>query len=231
MKRNAIRSLVVMMIAGMVFAFTPVPVAAATKAPAMVKISSVKVAAVSTSTNKTTVTIKWKKAKRATGYIVWVKHGTGQWVKQIKLGKRYRKLKLMGVPAGQFDVKVQAVNKKKKGKYSKVKSKYIKSPHTLASYATSVRPSMKIAAYGVTKTFSGNTLICDYDVAKINYRSTLTAEELETIKAQVNADQATKRNETLQDINSMKLDEGISGVTVIYRYIYNNNVLLSFTYR
>lgn len=38
MKRNAIRSLVVMMIAAMVFALTPVPVSAATKAPGKLKV-------------------------------------------------------------------------------------------------------------------------------------------------------------------------------------------------
>ena len=223
MKRNAIRSLVVMMIAVMVFAFTPVPVSAATKAPAKVKISSVKVAAVSTSTNRTTVTIKWKTAKRATGYIVWVKHGTGQWVKQIKLGKRYRKLKLMGVPAGQFDVKVQAVNKKKKGKYSKVKSKFIVSPMTLTDYANRVEPGMKYGGSGVKISFAGNTVTYTYDLSgKID--------SIDDTTAKINANVANLQNAATKIINTARLDAGISGVRVIYNYIYNGTTLQSFVY-
>ena len=223
MKRNAIRSLVVMMIAVMVFAFTPVPVSAATKAPAKVKISSVKVAAVSTSTNRTTVTIKWKTAKRATGYIVWVKHGTGQWVKQIKLGKRYRKLKLMGVPAGQFDVKVQAVNKKKKGKYSKVKSKFIVSPMTLTDYANRVEPSMKYGGSDVKISFAGNTVTYTYDLSgKIN--------SIDETTAKINANAANLQNAAKSIKDTAYLDAGISGVTVIYNYVYNGKSIAYFRY-
>lgn len=224
MKRNAIRSLVVMMIAVMVFALTPVPVSAASKAPARAKITSVKVAAVSTSTNKTTVTIKWKKAKRATGYIVWVKHGTGQWVKQIKLGKRYRKLKLMNVPAGQFDVKVQAVNKKKLGKESVVKSKYIVSPMTLTDYANRVEPSMKYGGSDVKISFAGNTVTYTYDLSgKIS--------SIDDAKAAINAKASDLKNAATNIINAARLDAGISGVTVIYNYVYNGTTLQSFTFR
>lgn len=224
MKRNAIRSLVVMMIAVMVFAFTPVPVSAASKAPGKVKISSVKVAAVSTSTNKTTVTIKWKTAKRATGYIVWVKHGTGDWVKQIQLGKRYRKLKLMGVPAGQFEVKVQAVKKKKMGKASKVKAKYIVSPMTLTDYANRVEPSMKYGGSDVKISFAGNTVTYTYDLSgKIS--------SIDDTKAAINAKASDLKNAATSIINAARLDAGISGVTVIYNYVYNGTTLATFTYR
>lgn len=226
MKRNAIRSLVVMMIAVMVFALTPVPVSAASKAPAKVKISSVKVAAVSKTTNKTTVTIKWKTAKRAKGYIVWVKHGTGQWVQQIRLGKRYRKLKLMNVPAGQFEVKVQAVNKKKLGKFSNVKSKFIVSPMTLADYANRVEPSMKNGGKGVTVSFSGNTITYTCDVSgEIN--------SIDEATAAINANAPNLKNAAQKIIDAARLDAGISGVTVVYKYVYNgnSNLLPSFTFR
>ncbi len=223
MKRNAIRSLVVMMIAVMVFAFTPVPVSAASKAPGKVKISSVKVAAVSTSTNKTTVTIKWKTAKRATGYIVWVKHGTGDWVKQIQLGKRYRKLKLMGVPAGQFEVKVQAVKKKKMGKASNVKAKYIVSPMTLTDYANRVEPSMKYGGSDVKISFAGNTVTYTYDLSgKIN--------SIDETTAKINANAANLQNAAKSIKDTAYLDAGISGVTVIYNYVYNGKSIAYFRY-
>ena len=224
MKRNAIRSLVVMMIAVMVFALTPVPVSAASKAPARAKITSVKVAAVSTSTNKTTVTIKWKTAKRAKGYIVWVKHGTGQWVQQIRLGKRYRKLKLMNVPAGQFEVKVQAVNKKKLGKFSNVKSKFIVSPMTLTDYANRVEPSMKYGGSDVKISFAGNTVTYTYDLSgKIS--------SIDDAKAAINANAPNLKNAAQKIIDAARLDAGISGVTVIYNYVYNGTTLQSFTFR
>ena len=223
MKRNAIRSLVVMMIAVMVFALTPVPVSAASKAPARAKITSVKVAAVSTSTNKTTVTIKWKKAKRATGYIVWVKHGTGQWVQQIRLGKRYRKLKLMNVPAGQFEVKVQAVKKKKMGKASNVKAKYIVSPMTLTDYANRVEPSMKYGGSDVKITFAGNTVTYTYDLSgKID--------SIDDTTAKINANAANLQNAAKSIQDTAYLDAGISGVTVIYNYVYNGKSIAYFRY-
>ena len=223
MKRNAIRSLVVMLIAVMVFALTPVPVSAASKAPGKVKISSVKVAAVSTSTNKTTVTIKWKTAKRATGYIVWVKHGTGDWVKQIQLGKRYRKLKLMGVPAGQFEVKVQAVKKKKMGKASNVKAKYIVSPMTLTDYANRVEPSMKYGGSDVKITFAGNTVTYTYDLSgKID--------SIDDTTAKINANAANLQNAAKSIQDTAYLDAGISGVTVIYNYVYNGKSIAYFKY-
>ena len=224
MKRNAIRSLVVMMIAVMVFAFTPVPVSAASKAPGKVKITSVKAAAVSTSTNKTTVTIKWKKAKNATGYVIYAKHGTGDWVKQKKLGKRYTKLKLLNVPAGQLDIKIQAVKKKKKGKFSAVKSKYIKSPMTLTDYANRVEPSMKYAGSGVTVSFAGNTVTYTVDYSGKIY-------SIDETKASINANAAALEKDAKNLINVANLDAGIPGVTVIYNFVYNGSSFLNFTYR
>lgn len=168
MKRNAIRSLVVMMIAVMVFAFTPVPVSAATKAPGKVKIKSVKVSNISAYRNTCTITVKWKKAKKATKYIVYMKFGDNQWEKVKKLGRLYRGLRYYNAPCGQVQVKVQAVNKKKKGKFSTVKTKYITSQLTAQQYVDRVEPGVKNKTiYGGSISFSGSKMIVSYDVNKV----------------------------------------------------------------
>ena len=235
MKRNAIRSLVVMMIAVMVFALTPVPVSAASKAPGKVKKVSVKVtSAVSTTTNKTTVVIKWKKAKKATGYIIWAKHGTGEWVKQKKVGKRYTKLKLLNVPAGQLDVKVQAVNKKKKGKFSAIKSKFIASNTTFERYVKSINFSylrdIENAAKdkGFTTSVSGNTVTFTCDLAADGY--TLSDSDIAKLEPTASADLA-KRNVFAQELqNEIRLDTGISGVKVAFKYMYGAKTVASKTF-
>ena len=56
MKKKAVKSIVVMLIAVLVVALTPVTAEAATKTPGKVTIKSVSVSAVSTSTNKCTMT-------------------------------------------------------------------------------------------------------------------------------------------------------------------------------
>ncbi len=165
MKRKALRSLVVMMLAVMVFAMMPVTVSAATKTPGKVTITSVTSGKVSTSTNKTWVRVKWKKAKNAKGYIIYMKRGEGKWVKQKKVGRLCRSLKITNTPAGRVYIKVRAVNKKKLGKFSAVKTKYIKSPLTLQQYVNKVEPSMKnVKIYGGKVSFNGKQMIVSYDV-------------------------------------------------------------------
>lgn len=225
MKRNAIRSLVVMMIAVMVFAFTPVPVSAATKAPAKVKISSVKVSNVSKYSNTCTMLIKWKKAKKATGYVVYMKYGSGQWEKKKKLGRLYRGLRVYNTPCGQIQVKVQAINKKKKGKFSKVKTKFVPSKLTLAEYADRIEPAMKTGPSGETRSFAGNTMTFTYDLSgKID--------NIDETKAKINALVPTMKSDAHNIITKAKLDCGISGVKVVYNFVYNGTSLgsWSFTY-
>ena len=229
MKKNALRSFVVMMIAVMVVAMMPVTAHAATKKPAKVKVTSVKVTAVSTSTNNTTMTIKWKKANRATGYIIYAKHGNNPWVKQKKVGRFTRKITLQNTPAGQIYVRVRAVNKKKLGKYSTIKKKYIASPLTLQQYANRIEPSMKYGGSDVDVIYSGNTATYVYDL--YNNYGELTSEQLEAVKSQVNTKGATLQSSAKSMISTLKLNAGISGVTVIYKYTYNGETLASFTYR
>lgn len=168
MNKKAIKSLVVMLIAVMFVSMMPVKAFAATKKPAKVKVTSVKITSVSTSNNMTTMTIKWKKAARATGYIVYAKHGDGEWVKQKKVGRLARKLTLKNTPAGQIYVRVRAVNKKKLGKYSAIKSKYITSPLSVQQYVDRVEPSAKnLNLYGGTTSFVGKQMVVSYDLEEI----------------------------------------------------------------
>ena len=87
-----------------------------TKAPAKVKGVKITVKA-----NK--MTIKWKKAKRTKKYQVYVKRNSGKWKKVKTLKKRRYTYKAKN--NGKFTFRVRALNKGKKGKFSKKVSKKI----------------------------------------------------------------------------------------------------------
>lgn len=235
MRKNALRSLVVMMIAVMVVAMMPVTASAATKAPAKVKITSVKVAAVSTATNKTTVTVKWKKAKRATGYIINVKQGNEELFKK-KVGRMYRKLKLKNVPAGQISITVRAVNKKKLGKSSAIKTRFITSPLTLQQYVERVEPSMIGKSIGLGKAaFSGNTMVVTYDVfsiynnaAEVDWNNLTESDKEELRSYLINEARAKEQADYYR--NRAKLYCGITTFAYTARIVYQGNILASVTY-
>ena len=65
-------------------------------------------------------TLKWKKAKRAAKYQVYVKKGAGRW-KKAKTTKT-RVYKMTGAYDTKYSFKVRGVNGKKKGKFSRVSS-------------------------------------------------------------------------------------------------------------
>ena len=166
MSRRRIRSLVIVLVAALIVTMMPLTASAASKKPGKVKITSFKVGAVSTATNKTTVTIKWKKASKATKYEIYEQGYDGTWHKLKTVKKSVRKLKITNVPAGQYNIKIRAVNKKTKGKFSAVKGKFIISPLTLEQYVNRVEPSLKYSKVGpYSLSFTGNTVIFTYEAA------------------------------------------------------------------
>lgn len=184
------------------------------------------------------MTIKWKKAKRATGYIIYAKHGSGVWTKQKKVGRLCTKFKLTKVPAGQLDIRIQAVNKKKKGKFSAVKSRFIASPYTsIAYYDYRVKsknkfPFITFARKKFTNSspsLQGNTLILEYDLAA-NYKQ-YTDTELNYIatnyKTELKKDFAPLKSGAQEFKNKARLDAGISGVKVVAKYVFNGETVTS----
>lgn len=229
MKRKALRTLIVTLIAVMVVTMMPLTASAATKKPGKVKITSVKYTAVSAATNKCTATIKWKKASNAKKYVVYAKHGTGSWVKQKTLGKSARKLKIVNVPAGQVSFRVRAVNKKKYGKYSAIKSKYLASPLSLQQYADRIKPSMKTNQNGVKIWYSGNSMIVEYDITADVGGVELTQEQKDSLQAALASD-ANLRSNAVTSKNEFKLNCGIANTKVLIRYLNNGGTVAQVTY-
>ena len=207
MKKKALRSFIVMMIAMLVVSMMPVTASAATKKPGQVKIVSFKVGAVSKSTNTCTVTIKWKKAKNAKKYVVYAKHGNGKWVKQKTCGKYIRKFKLTKVPAGDFAIKVKAVNKKKSGKFSKVKSRFITSPLTLQQYV-SIYPAEK----DEDATYEGNKVIYT------DYYGTID-------DSAINSFLDSLKSAAASDKNYYKTNCGLKYVSIVVRCVGTNKTV------
>ena len=231
MKKKAIRSLVVMLIAVLFVSMMPVTANAATKKPGKVKITSIKFATVSTKNNQTTVTVKWKKASNAKKYVIYARHDTGEWQKIKTCGKSKRSVKFKA-SAGQIEVKIQAVNKKKKGKFS-TQAKFIPSPLKLVDYVNRVEPSLKSTKiYNGKPSFSGNTLTLDYDLAE-EYPG-YTADELDDIAAnytvELKSDLMGLKNSAQEFVTIAKTNAGITGVKVVARYVYKNKVLTSVSF-
>jgi len=146
----------------------PLTASAASKNPGKTKITSYKVGKYKASTNSAKVTIKWKKAKKATGYIIYGKHGNGNWEKVKKVGRFKNGLIVKKVPAGYVSFRVQPIRKVKgktyKGKMSGVKTKFIKSTLSLEQYVNRFEPSLRNRnVNGAVVTFSGNNAILTFD--------------------------------------------------------------------
>lgn len=133
--RKSARTLALILAAVMIIAMFPITASAATYKPGKVKITTFSVSKVSKTTNMATVTIKWRKASRATGYRVYeYDRKDGKWVLLKKLGKNYVGIKISKVYAGSRKFKVCAI--RKVGKKinmgpAVIKSKFIASPLTL----------------------------------------------------------------------------------------------------
>lgn len=233
MKRKSLRGLIVVMIAALVFTMMPLTASAASKKPGKTKIASYKVSKVSRKNSTATVTVKWKRAKKATGYEVWEKHGTGEWTKLKRVGRLKGGMKIKRAPSGQYSVMVRAVRKVKGktyyGKFSKSKSKFIKSPLTLEQLGN-VYPALKKSSYVYeTISFSGNTAVYTYDVNKIPAYSGYTLAYWKTPERRTALyDLAGSLGDAAaKDRESYRLNTGISGVGIKVRFVHSGTELMS----
>ena len=171
MKKRTIRGLAILLMVTVVLTMMPLSAFAASKNPGKAKITSFKLGKTSRTTAMTTVTVKWKKVSKATGYEVWGKHGTDQWTRIKKVGRLKGGLKIKKVPSGRISIKVRAIRKVKGkvyyGKFSKVKSKYIKSPLTLQQLGNKYPAMKNTGDPSTTMTFSGNTAIVTMDLLRL----------------------------------------------------------------
>ena len=171
MKKRSLRGIVLMLIVALMFTMMPLSVSAASKAPGKTKITTFKVGKYKAASNSAKVTIKWKKAKKATGYIIYGKHGDGEWSPIKKVGRFTRTLIIKKTAAGRVSFKVLPIRKAKgktyNGKFSGVKTKFIKSKLTLEQYVTKFEPSLNNSRInGALVTFSGNNAIFTVDLDK-----------------------------------------------------------------
>ena len=179
LKKRTIKGLIVALIAALVVTMMPLTVSAASYKPGKVKITSVKVSAVSKKNNTATLTVKWNKVSKATGYEVYAKHATDtKWYRVKKVGRFYRGLEIKKTPAGKMQVKVRAIRKVKgkvyRGKFSVVKTKFITGKWNLtkAMNANGGKKELKklnnnLAKYGAAMSFSGNTCTMTYKLEKM----------------------------------------------------------------
>lgn len=223
MKRGA-RGLAVILAVIMVIALLPMSVSAASGKPGKVKITKFKVAKVSAVTNTTTVTIKWKKAKNAKGYEVFeFNNQTNKWERIKKLGRFYRGIRIYRESAGQRAYKVRAVNGKKKGSFSKKKSKFIKSPLTLEKFYRNNADPVDVKVGNITGTVRGNNVKYVYEMTD--------AEFISNDVSAIAADTDKQSARYINMIKTAKLDAGIAGVTVTVTYMYNGAVVYTKTFK
>ncbi|MBQ6152006.1 MAG: hypothetical protein IJJ03_10185 [Mogibacterium sp.] len=209
MRRTA-KSIAIVLAAVMIFTMFPLTASAASNKPGKVKIKSFKVSSVSTFSNTATVTIKWKKASKATGYWVYERQPDGSWKLLKKLGKRYAGIRIYSVYAGQRAFKVRAVRKVKKktykGSFSAVKSKFIASPLTLEQLSRiEGEPTEETGAnaLGTLKTsIKGN------NIKMIQYAGSLNSEDINKFFTDLD------KNKLIELCRTARLDGGITGVTV-----------------
>ena len=228
MRSKRIKSLVILLIAALIVTMMPLTASAASKKPGKVKITSFKVSAVSASTNKTTVTIKWKKASNAKKYEIFEQGSDGVWRKLKTVKKSVTKLKITSVPAGQYNIRIRAVNKKKKGKFSAVKGRYIASPLTLEQYIKRFSPSLQSSVYGsFVRTFSGNTIYYTFEVTKHDYFAGMTKDEViadsyDDLLKYINDSKAGMAS----DVNNLATSNGIRGGTYVAKCTYNGEQIV-----
>ena len=236
MKKKSLRGLIIVLVAAMVFTMMPISVSAASNKPGKTKISSYKVGKVSSKNNKAKVVITWKKAKNATGYIIYSKHGTDKWRKAKKVGKRVVKLTVVKVSAGKVSFKVVPIRKVKcktyKGKASKVKTKFIKSTLTLEQYAKKIEPemyNMKIDE-GTYVTVKGNTLVYNVNLDVFPaYDDIEPSMMTEAEKKELS--ESIKESEIKKNITKIQNNTGIKGITAKAVYTLKGVEVASKTYK
>lgn len=227
MKRTA-KSLALILAVVMIIAMFPLTASAASYKPGKVKISSFSVSKVSTVNNTATVTIKWKKVSKATGYWVYERNSAGKWVLIKKLGKNYVGIKVKQVPAGQRAFRVRAVRKVKgkiyKGTMSVIKSKFIASKLTLEKYISKIEGeetsySFEDSGIPVDVVITGNTVNMTYHLPG-SLDSATISEILDELKSDM-----------VGMCKNVRLEGGIKGVAVTVNMNYGDTVLGTRTYK
>ena len=90
------------------------------KKPAKVRLTSVKVTSVNQSKKRAKITVKFKKAKAAKKYQIYLKVNKGKY-KKVKTTAKQKYVYNAAIKKA-YSIKVRAVNKNKKGKFSAVKT-------------------------------------------------------------------------------------------------------------
>lgn len=231
--RKTAKSIALILAVVMIIAMFPLTASAASYKPGKVKITSFKVGKVSSVTNMTTVSIRWKRVSKATGYWVYGRNQNGKWEVLKKLGKNYVGINISQVYAGQRSFKVRAVRKsgKKiyKGAFSAVKSKFIASPLNLeqltrlegerAEYSETidgitVNVSIKGNNARMTYAMSGDGSDKPDDAAISNFFSGIES----------------RKSDFLSICRAARVDAGVKGVSVTVAMSYNGEELKSVTY-
>lgn len=220
---------------------------AASKAPAKVKITSVKAKKATPKKGKATVTVKWKKVKGATKYQVFVKRIDGKW-KLSKTVKGSKKKAKVTAYVGKNYIRVRAVKKTGDtltyGSYSKVKAVTVKSKKTVQSYMKSHAAERKkieknARAEGVVIKFRANDIIYIYDItddveaelAAEGYdESDITAAMKTALKKELKKELSKKLSANSGKFKTVRKQVGsaikVGGVRVIVRYNYEGKLLL-----
>lgn len=228
MKKGSLKSLVIVMMLAMVFTMMPQTASAASKNPGKTKITSYKIGKYTAKTNSAKVTIKWKKASKATGYIIYAKYTGGTWKKVKKVGRFTSTLIVKKAGAGRLSFRVQAIRKVKgktyKGKFSAAKTKFIKSKLTLEQYVNRFEPELKNKKmYGAVLSFKGNNAYLTFDFtndpefANID-PADIRQEEKDEAYAELGSFQgdANKLRKTIED------NSGVKGVGIILVFKLKN---------
>jgi hypothetical protein len=220
--RKSARTLALILAAVMIIAMFPITASAATYKPGKVKITTFSVSKVSKTKNTATVTIKWRKASRATGYRVYeYNRATGKWKLLKKLGKNYVGIKIYKVYAGSRKFKVCAVRKVGKKIYkgpAVIKSKFITSPMTLEKV---------YKLEGEETEFSDDTMAVSVKGNKINIKTTVTARPDD---AAIQNYFTSMKSSVKSICKSARLNAGVKGTSGVVSLYLGSELLDSKTY-
>ena len=218
-------------------AFAPEDVSAASKKPAKVKITK------AVKTNQM-ITVTWKKTKRAKKYQVYLKQSNKKWkrVATVKAnGKARQSYKIKRLKWNtKYQVKVRAINGKKKGKWSRIwggklvkkttLQALIKKNKSLANEVSKLEKELSDKD-GISATVDviGNTIEIVLSKPGEDFTDNLSEAKSEVKKEFVN----TKMIKSVKkDITRIENNTGIFGVkfrTIVYDGV--GNKLLDYTYK
>lgn len=223
--RKSARTLALILAAVMIIAMFPITASAATYKPGKVKITTFSVSKVSKTKNTATVTIKWRKASRATGYRVYeYNRATGKWKLLKKLGKNYVGIKIYKVYAGSRKFKVCAVRKVGKKIYkgpAVIKSKFITSPMTLEKV---------YKLEGEETEFSDDTVAVSVKGNKITIKTTLPAGSNRPDDAAIQEYFNSVKPDIKSICKNARLNAGVKGTSGVVSLYLGSELLGSKTY-